>query len=120
MKYKTVIEISSEADNKNEAMEIVGEYLSGNLTSGVDMRCRTKPVISYKKPLIGVALASVMLIIGLFSFTHLPSTKNFVGNLTGISAVQPTLKTSEASQKEKFKKEWEKKQMNEALNLIKK
>ena len=37
VKFKTTIEISSEAENKNEAMEIVGEYLAGYLSSGVDM-----------------------------------------------------------------------------------
>ena len=44
MKYKTTIEIVADAGDKSEAMEIAGEYLSGNLISGVRMKCRTNPV----------------------------------------------------------------------------
>ena len=37
MKYRTVIEVVTEAKDKSEAIEIVGEYLSGDILSGVQM-----------------------------------------------------------------------------------
>ena len=119
-KFKTTIEITSEAENKGEAMEIAGEYLSGNLTSGVDMRCATKRIHQYAKPLIGIVAVSLILIISIVSITYLKPSKDFVGNFSGINAVQPSLKTSSTPAKDDFKKEWETKQTREALKHIKK
>ena len=120
MKFKTTIEIISEADDKNDAMEIVGEYLSGYLASGVDMRCSTRLVSNYKKGLISIAAISLILTISILSIGHIKPSKNLVGTISGFNAVQPPLKTASHANKVDFKKEWEAKQAREAFTYIKK
>lgn len=120
MKFKTKIEITSEAANKNEALEIVGEYLSGYLTSGVDMKCYTRPVSTAAKPIISVITVSLLLFIGFLSLSQIKSSKHSIGNVSTINAVQAPLRTSPAMKEYGFKKAWETKQAKEALNHLKK
>ena len=47
MKYRTVIELVVEADNEHEATDIAGEYLRGDLESGVRMKFSTKPLTAH-------------------------------------------------------------------------
>ena len=123
MKYRTIIEIKTDAEDKDEAMEIVGDYLSGNLISGVEMKCVTGPVSRINKNLL-----SIVLIFSLFSavlvsaiFMVKPSNHIF-SRVSCINAIQPPLKTSNAtlSRDSDFKKEWEAKQQKQALDHIKK
>ena len=120
-KYTTKIEITSEAANKDEAMEIVGEYLSGNIASGIDMRCTTKPVRFHNQTSVKV-LAMVLLIgIVFLSGTKMTPQQHVSVNTCQMAAVQPPLKTSSAIKDvTKFKKEWDDKQMRAALDIIKK
>ena len=120
MKYKTTIEIVSEAENKNEAMEIVGEYLSGNIFSGVDMKCATKRAHDYKNT-IAVTVVGILVVLGVVSLLQVKPSQGFVPAITGISAIQPPLKTSIADKKNmEFKKEWQAIRDKEALDYIKK
>lgn len=120
MKYRTTIEIISEANNKNEAMEIVGEYLSGNIYSGVDMRCATKRVHDYKNA-AAVSVIILLVVLGVVSVFNVRSSQNFVSAIPGISAIQPPLKTSSEDKKSaEFKKEWQALRDKEALDYIKK
>jgi len=122
MKYKTTIDIISEAGDRNEAAEIAGEYLSGNLMSGVKMKCRTKPVYVEKAR----TTASVMIIVSVIALsvfftaqTKQPQTLN--QNISGVNAIQPRLKTSIVDKNDsKFKKEWQNIQTREALDYLKK
>ena len=120
-KYKTMIEITAPAADKAEAMEIVGDYLSGNIESGIDMRCSTKQVRFYDNAVAKVL--TILLLIGVgFLFTVKTTPQMHLSASTcQTAAVQPPLKTSDAANKESgFKKEWEEKQTREALNFIKK
>lgn len=119
-KFKTTIELVTEAENKNEAMEIVGEYLSGQLASGVDMRCRTRRQPTYNKAVISVVVTMLILTISIFSIAQFKSNKSFVGAIPEINAVQSPLKTSSVVKENDFKKAWEARQTKEALNRIKK
>ncbi|MBN1354021.1 MAG: hypothetical protein JW994_05090 [Candidatus Omnitrophica bacterium] len=47
MKFRTIIEIVSDAENEHEAMDVAGEFLRGNLESGIEMKCHTKPLTSH-------------------------------------------------------------------------
>lgn len=120
-KYKTRIEITSPAANKDEAIEIVGDYLSGNIASGIDMKYSTKQVRFYDNS--AAKTTAIVLLIGLgflFSVRTSPSAGLNIGTCQ-TAAVQPPLNTSRvASEDAKFKMEWEEKQTREALNLIKK
>jgi len=121
MKYKTIIEIVTDAENKNEATEIVGEYLSGNIVSGVRMRCSTRPHASIKKAIVTVVALSLLVVVGgLLSVAQIKNSQGLPGTTPGASAIQPTLKTS-AQEKDDldFKKKWESRQTETALDIIK-
>ena len=121
MKYKTTIKLITEAKDKNEAMEIAGEYLSGNLAGGVDMKFNTSIVYDNKQRL-GIALA-IIIIVGLVAINISPTkqNQNSLRNLPGDSLIQPPLKTSLMDNKySDFKREWQAMHAKETLGLIKK
>jgi hypothetical protein len=119
MRFKTTIKLVSDANNKNEALDLVEEYLAGNIVSGVDMRCVTKPVYSNAK-IAGVAVISLAIVAGIFLSSYIKHPQNIFQALPGVSAVQPPLKTSNmAHQKSSnFKEEWNDRQTKEALDQI--
>lgn len=120
MRYKTRIEITTEAADKNEAIEIVGEYLSGNVVSGIDMRCTTKPVNSQQKTIISVAVVSLLLLVGIAVSNYTRPSSNFSVSVPGVDAVQPPLKSSANDKVDaKFKKQWEAKHTRAALDSAK-
>lgn len=124
MKFRTTIEIVTEADNKAEATEIAGEYLSGNLVSGVKMTCKTRPSNVRRNGAIVAVVISVLVVGSIFSFAYVksPQPQNNIGmSICGIRGVQPPLKTSPGDKADsKFKKEWNNKITESALNHIKK
>lgn len=122
MKYKTTIEIVSDAQDKNEAMEIAGEYLSGNIMSGVRMKCRAKPVTYYKvRAVAGVAVIALMVAVNVLFTVNVKQSQTVNRGIAGLDAINPPLKTSIADKDDsKFKKEWQAIQNQEALNYLKK
>ncbi len=121
MKYKTNIEITSDAVNKDEAMEIVGEYLSGNIASGIDMKYATRPVRFYNNSAAKIAIVALLMTIGFFSGVKAKPQLNFTSNICQMAAVTPPLKTSAANKNDiSFKREWQEKQSSEAISFIKK
>jgi hypothetical protein len=121
MKYKTNIEITSEASNKDEAMEIVEDYLSGNIVSGIRMKCVSKPVRFYNHSAVKAAIVVLFVTLGFLSGTKARPQHGFTSPTCQMAAVQPPLKTSDSGKSElAFKKGWEEKQAREALDYIKK
>jgi hypothetical protein len=122
MKFKTTIKIITEAENKNEANDIVGEYLSGNITSGVDMKCRITSVVAERKAMVAaVGLVSFLLIAGAILLNQAKPGQVVFSPTSGVGAIQPPLKTSVSDNKSaEFKEEWTKRQDKEALEYIKK
>ena len=118
MKYKTVIEITADADNKDEASEIAGEYLSGNIHSGVSMKCSTRPASSYKRNIVSVVMVMVLFVIGVFSTISTKPAQNLAFTISGNSAIQPPLKTDKKNVD--FKKEWQDRQVKEVLQYFNK
>ncbi len=107
MKYKTNIEITSDAMNKDEAMEIVGDYLSGNIVSGIDIKYATKPVHFYNNMAAKVLVVSSLVTIGFFSGVKVKSRNDFAVNACRVDAITPPLKTSDMNKNDmRFKKEW--------------
>lgn len=121
MKFRTTIQITSDAADKNEAMEIVGEYLCGNLISGIDMKCRTKPAINHKAVIASVAVICIVFVGGLlFSVNGRHNPAGSAEGGQGISAIQPPLKTSSVDRDDsRFKKEWQDKESHKILDYIK-
>ena len=120
MQYKTTIKLITEAKDKNEAMEIAGEYLSGNLASGVEMKLRTAPLHGdIKRAGFALVLSSV-LILFVAHLSYIKHPQNIALNLPGDSVIQPPLKTSSADKNySDFQKEWQARHTKEALNFIK-
>ena len=120
MKYKTNIEITSEAANKDEAMEIAGDYLSGNIASGIDMKYATRPIRFYNNPAAKIAVVALLMTMGFFSGIKAKPRQNFAVNMCQTAAVTPPLKTSDTNKNDmRFKKEWQEKQTTEAILFIK-
>ena len=119
MKYKTTIEIITEAGSKDEALEIAGEFLSGNIATGVDMKYASRPVHNMK---MYVSVAAMVAFAG-FIFVAMICSKpaqNFSGSFQNLNAVQPPLKTAGVSANiAQFKEEWKAMQNREALNSLK-
>ncbi|MDP3790989.1 MAG: hypothetical protein Q8R38_02975 [Candidatus Omnitrophota bacterium] len=120
-KFKTRIEITSPAENKDEAMEIVGDYLSGNIMSGIDMKYATRQIRFYDHSAAKAVAIVLLVAIGFLFSVKTPGQANLNMGTCQMAAVQPPLKTSKVSIGEaNFKKAWEDKQIHEAIGFIKK
>ncbi|MFH1593133.1 MAG: hypothetical protein ABID09_00360 [Candidatus Omnitrophota bacterium] len=64
MKYKTIIEVTSDARNNDEAIYIAGEYLRGNIESGVEIRCKSHPNRAFV--LTGLTISLALAITAIF------------------------------------------------------
>ncbi|MFA5255450.1 MAG: hypothetical protein WC419_01995 [Candidatus Omnitrophota bacterium] len=121
MKYKTNIEITSYAANKDEAIDIAGDYLSGNIVSGIEMKYTARPVRFYNNTAAKVVAVTLLITIGFFSGIKAKPQQNLAVNMCQMAAVTPPLKTSDANKSDmSFKKAWQDKQTTEAINYIKK
>jgi hypothetical protein len=119
MKYRTVIEVVTEANDRNEALDIVGEYLAGNIASGVDMRYSARPANSNIKAVVTVTALAVLLVVSVLSVANLKSGYRVTSKYSGLDAVQVPLRTvGTDAGSDQFKRAWEKKQVVEALNSI--
>ena len=120
MRYRTTIEIISEAKDKIEAGELAGDCLSGNVMSGTKMKCHTKPAINKARNIAGVLAVSFIFIVTAISVAHVKPTQVLPHAISVNDAIQPPLKTSVANgRSEDFKKAWQDKQNKAALNFIK-
>lgn len=117
MRFKTTIQLISNAQDKGEALDLVEEYLAGNIVSGVDMKCVTKPV--YRSNVVGVVTISLAIVAGILVGSHIRQPQCMIQTIPGASAVQSPLKTSDtAGSNPEFKKEWQDRQNKEALDQI--
>jgi len=103
MKFRTVIEVITDADNKIEATDIAGEFLKGEFETGVKMKCHTMPTKQHLLIRSGLLLSSVLFIAGMVSFGLTHNHSQSVARANGVSACQPPLKTGRIMG---FKEEW--------------
>lgn len=121
MKYKTVIEVVTEAANKDEALNIVGEYLSGDILSAVDMKYSTRSISGLKTAAITITALSIAICIGIFSLNFLRSSGATFSTIAGSCAVQAPLHTQAINAGNlHFKDQWQKEHVKEALLKISK
>jgi len=120
MKYKTVIEIVSDADNPAEAADLAGDYLQGQIDTGVTMKCYTQPVRKYARPLLILSSFIVMstMAFGIYFCGKKDVTCKSAVYQNNISAIQPPLKTM--SSDSDFKGDWKSKKNAAEINYIKK
>lgn len=122
MKYRTVIELTCDATDRDEACNIAGEYLKGDLDFGVDMKCKTGSFHSHKAiKYVTTSLATVMVLFVSLAFFE-PSVnlgekvKNSINSsFSSTFTVTPELKTQNA---DGFKKEWAKKKDETVLDYL--
>lgn len=119
MRYRTVIEVVTEAKDKSEAMEIVGDYLSGDILSGVKMKYSTSAVNGIKKAAITITALSLMLVGGIISMYIIRPIGSGTPSSSGMSAVQPPLQTQILHVRDaQFKTQWQEEHNKEALRKI--
>lgn len=118
MKFKTVIKLVSDAQDKNEAIDLVDDYLAGNIVSGVDMKCVTRRVHNTAK-IVGACALVLAITAGVIVSSYTRHPQNMLQSVPGVSAVQPPLKTSNIANKSpEFKNEWQERHTKEALGQI--
>jgi len=120
MRYRTVIEVVTEARDKSEAIEIVGDYLSGDVLSGVKMKYSTSAANGIKKAVITITALSLMLVGGMISMYLTKPIGSGAPSAAGMSAVQPPLQTQVIHIRDaQFKAQWQDEHNKEALRKIK-
>ena len=123
MKYRTVIELVCEASDKEDAMNIAGDYLKGDMDFGVDMKCSTNSLRMHKVRKYALTSVVAILLCASMIFSVSPfgaqekisSTSSL--DFRSTSTILPALKTKN---KEDFKKEWTQKKNEAVLEYIKK
>ena len=123
MKYKTTIQVICEASDREEALNIAGEYLRGDIDFGVDMQCQSISLAAHRVKKYAAAclafflvFAALLLKIEPVSMESGNTGKGFVA-LSNTFTVTPLLKTKHASA---FKKEWEEKKHEAVIDFLKK
>jgi len=124
MRYRTVIELVCEASDKEDASNLAGEYLKGDIDFGVNMKCRTTTLTAYKvkKYAATCALTFGLFLFFLFSVTPVGSYVTSESGTSGpgfrpTSTVTPELRTDDES--DIFKERWEEEQDRAVLDFLK-
>ncbi|MBD3426255.1 MAG: hypothetical protein GF409_03370 [Candidatus Omnitrophica bacterium] len=123
MKYRTVIELICEASDKEEATNIAGEYLRGDMDFGVEMGCKTASLWSHRMKKCAVYTTMTFLVFTALLFRVTPidgneKIRNTAGpGLRSTYTIMPALKTKHRSD---FKKEWDQKKQEAVLEFLKK
>jgi len=94
MKYRTTINLVTEANNEHEANEIIGDFLDGEIHTGVTMNCVTKPVIanSFLHYVCIICIIATAVIFASFDYSETHAISFFTHHKS-VSACQPPLKT---------------------------
>ena len=123
MKYRTIIELICDAADSEDAGNIAGDYLKGEIDFGVEMKCKTVSLWAHRMKRYTSACAVTFLILSTLFFKFVPVENAETGKVSQRLAfkstytVTPELKTKH---KEEFKKEWAKKKDEAVLEYIKK
>ena len=122
MKYRTIIEVICDADGKDDATNMAGEYLRGGFDGGVLMHSKTDLLWSHnvKKYALSTVLIVVMFLtmslkvgpVGTFTENNADSSRAICNTYT----IMPALKTKHKSD---FKKEWTRKKEEAVLDFLK-
>ena len=121
MKYKTTIELICEATNKEEATNIAGEYLNGDIDFGVSMNARTDSVVASKvKRYAAVGIFSFIIISSVFLNMYSVSVDAASGKaqvgFKNTYTMMPLIKTKHRAG---FKNKWEEKKNEVVLQYLK-
>ncbi len=65
MRYKTTIEVSTDADNRYEAADIAGEFLRGDISSGAEVKVRTESFAQQRALKMAIVVCAIVTIGGM-------------------------------------------------------
>ena len=116
MRYKTTIHIIADARDRNEAVEMADEYLAGHLSSGIDMRCSTKPAYHNTVKVVSAVAVSALVLLAVLIAPQARHATGVLSTAADASAIQPPLKTSE---KAAFRVKWQEEGAKKVLEYIK-
>ena len=122
MKYRTMIEVISEASDVEDATNIAGEYLKGDIDFGVQMRCKTVSLRSHRAKRYAArgAIAVVMLTMLFLTGISVGGGEKILGSqrmgISNTCTIMPALKTKH---RDAFKAEWKAKKDQAVLEYIK-
>ena len=117
MKYKTLIELICDASDSEDASNIAGDYLKGEIDFGVEMKCKTTSLWAHRMKRCTAVCAVTFVVLATLLLKVTPieggnkAKSGMVFGLRNTSTVTPALKTKH---KEDFKEEWDKRK-NEAM-----
>jgi hypothetical protein len=122
MKYRTVIEVVCDASDREEALNIAGEYLRGDVDFGVDMKCKSASIMSHRlKRISATAIIAVVMFSALLlkvspidGDEKIQSTSNI--GFKNTYTINPALNTKHRAD---FKKEWATKKQEAIMDYIK-
>lgn len=122
MKYRTVIELICEADDKEDAGNLAGEYLKGDVDFGVTMKCNTASVVAHRIKKYTVSLiAAIIMFSSLFlKVTPVGICEKIKGTgyqtFSEIYTIGPILKTKDKSE---FKDKWKESKEKAVMDYLK-
>ena len=116
MKYRTLIEIVNEAENKNEAIDIAGEFLRGNLSEDVEMKCMSKPLKPRALLKTSILFLSVALLCGVVTISNIKNSPFSISLVKNYNAIQPPLTTPKSTN---FKETWQEEENKKVIEYIK-
>ena len=96
MKYKTIIEVITEADDPQDAADVAGDYLRGFIDSGVQMKCQTKPATNRMHIACFVPLVLLTCLFTSLFLLKSDSVKKegiTISPVRNVSAIQPPLRS---------------------------
>ena len=123
MKYRTLIELICEASDREEASNIAGDYLRGEVDFGVEMNCRTASLWEHRVRKYAVSCTVVILVLVSFLLkiapTGLEGKKGgqAVMGFSNTYTILPALKTKHTDE---FRNDWESKRNEVVLEYLKK
>ncbi|MCK5450155.1 MAG: hypothetical protein KAI70_00150 [Candidatus Omnitrophica bacterium] len=123
MRYRTIIELVCDASDSEDASNIAGDYLKGEIDFGVEMRCKTTSLWAHRMRRYTASCAAVFLVLSTLLLKVGP-VENADGTKSGMrmglkntSTVIPVLKTKH---KNDFKEDWDKKKHEAMVDYLKK
>jgi hypothetical protein len=122
MKFRTTIELICEAADKDDAYNVAGEYLRGEIDKGVKMNFHTMTLGKHRVLKYGASCFAALFFFaicftrGTINEQNNVQTSNGYCSIPVTCTVQPGLKTKDV---ESFKSEWKEKKEEAILEYIK-
>ena len=123
MKYRTVLELICDAAEAEDASNIAGDYLRGEIDFGVTMKCKTISLRSHR-----IRKYAVSSLIAILTFSTLLLKVTPIGDAEKTrGSVQPGFRSTytmmpalKTKYRVNFKKEWEEKKDEAVMEYLKK